>query len=495
MPAVRLIWHQEVKTLMRTATFRVVLGYLLLHITQPALAAPPDKCATTLEEATVGLAKVVRDIDKRTAREASKAGTAGATVYSVARELLEALAKQSRATGGEDDLNAARHIDDAVTQLKVIVPTVHAIGAWGEANKTCDEVKLLTHADPNTVCEAASGQSGEVTAACRNCDAATAKMLQVARGTPAGEHTIEELIETTVEDIGLLIDGLDDPQFTRSTLAARQKAALTEPLATVRAALQATLESSRAGEAAWEVYDDLRGGTFSPEVVEKLDRLPRWTEAPQHAKGLRSACKPPEPAAGCEEGCQERGKCVAEMVGDSTSCKATTDAQCASSELCRDTGRCKAVKGSCRKAARSPDECRAWSGCQTDGECSLNNGICVVGGADDCTNSTGCLERGTCGFYAPGVTGDPYLSPARGKALLALIDPLDLLCRPLSNADCRRSTGCTEEAKCSLQYGYCYLTNDADCQVSNLCREKGGCSYSERLWCCFDPRFPFGCVR
>ena len=261
----------------------------LLLIPAVAMAAPPDKCAATLKEATAAGAKVVRDIDKRTAREAAKAGTTGQTVYKVAMALLEALAKQSRATGDEDDLTAARHLDDAVTRLKVIVPTASAIAAWAEANEACDEVKLLGYADPNTVCEATGGLSGKVKSACSKCNAATAKMLQLARGTPAGEHTIEELIETTVEDIDSLVEGLDDSEFTSSALAARRRVTLAKPLKTLRAALQATLNSSRAGEAAWEVYDDLRDGNYDESIAPRLEELLKVE--PRTAKLLAACAK------------------------------------------------------------------------------------------------------------------------------------------------------------------------------------------------------------
>jgi len=265
-----------------------------------------------MKKVTASWTKVVQTIDKRTASEALKAETRGKVIYKVAMSLLKALAQRSRSTGSEDDLIAARLIDKAVTQLKVIVPTVSAIAAWGQANKACDQVKLFAHADPNTVCEAPAGRSSKVKAACRKCDAATAKMLQLAGGTPAGEHTIEELIETTVEDIDYVTATLEYPEFTSSSLAARRKASLTKPLGRLKAALQATLESSRAGEAAWSAYDDLRGRTFSQSLVETLEKLPKWTKAPRHAKALRAACKAPRHAkalrAACKDARQKRGE-------------------------------------------------------------------------------------------------------------------------------------------------------------------------------------------
>ncbi len=494
-----------------TAVAGVVMG-------PSALAAPSDKCASTMRKVTASWSKVVQDIDKRTASEAAKAGTTGATAYKVAMTLLEALAKQARATGREEDLAAARHLDDAVTQLKVIVPTAAAIAAWGEANKVCDEVKLIAHADPNTVCEATGGQSSKIVAACRKCDAATAKMLQLASGTPAGEHNIEDLLKGTVEDIDSLLAGLDEPEFNGSTLAVRQKATLTKPLTAMKAALQAALASSAEGEAAWEIYDDLRGEMISPALVEKVEKLGRHGK---YAKELRTACQPPEPAGKCEEECRKHGRCVEVPDGRRTKCvatsdagcaasdecrneghckavdewcRATSDAQCAASVLCRDTGRCTAAKGSCRKGAATAEECRTWNGCANDGECSLHDGICVVGSPEDCANSTRCRKAGACGFHLPGTTDNPFLTPSQIQTEISEADPRRFRCKALKSDHCEQSSACTEEARCSLKYGTCYLTNDSDCQMSKLCREKGGCAYSQKLGCCFDPRFPFRCV-
>lgn len=448
----------------------------ILQVAPPAFAAPPDPCATTMKKVTTSWSKVVRDIDKRTASEASKAGATGEAVYKVAMALLEASAKLARSSGDEADMDAAMRLDDAVTQLKVIVPTAAAIAAWGRANEACDQVKLLAHGDPNTVCEASDGLSGTVKAACSKCNAATAKMLQLADGTPAGEHTIEELIQATVEDIDSLLVGLDDPEFIRSTLSARQKATLAKPLATLKAALQGTVASSREGEAAWEIYDDLRGEMISPALLEKLEKLGKHAK---FAKELRSSCRPPEPAGKCEEECRKRGMCDEVSDGRRTECAATGDAGCAASEecrdkghckavdgrceatsdpqceasaLCRDTGRCTAAKGSCRKGAATSEECRASSGCTSDGECSLHSGNCVVGSAEDCANSTGCRERGYCNPVAPGYT---VMTRARAEAELARTNPHFIRCRPLSDEDCERSAGCSKSGNCFYKYGTC----------------------------------------
>ena len=478
---------------MRSGTFRVVLGVFLLHLTQPAFAAPPDKCAATLKKATAGLTKVVRDIDKRTSREAANAGSAGQAVYKVAMALLEALAKQSRATGNEDDLTAARHLDDAVTRLKVIVPTAAAIAAWAEANETCDQVKLLGHADPNTVCEARGRLSGKVKAACRKCDAATAKMQQLARGTPAGEHTIAELIETTVEDIDYLLEGLDDPEFKSSTLAARRRASLSKPLKTLKVALKAALDSSQAGEAAWEVYDDLRGGTYSPGLVEKLERLPKGMKASGHARQLERFCRiaPRQPPhSGCEKACLEDGRC-----GKDIGCVARDDRDCLESVTCRESGRCRAVEGKCMRAAQDATACEDWDGCAKDGQCSVVDGVCAAATDAACKASSGCKTHARCtleyAILGPGArcgltSTDDCRSSDRCKVHGACTLHVGSFsgmkdCRPSGPQDCRQSAGCREFGRCSQvvysAVNMCLVASPADCKESAACKESGMCFY------------------
>jgi len=560
----------------KAGTCRIGLVFFLAVASVPAhlgvaFAAPPakaDPCTKAVTQVAAAWPDLLRKIDKRTVDEAANAATAGSLAFKTGQTLLVTLAKHARASGNEDDLAIAQVVDAAVVELKVVAPTTAAIAAWAKANQACDQVKLLTGEDPNSVCESA-GLNAKVQGACKSCDRATATMQALAAGTPAGEHTFEGLTQEASEHADSAINGLAEGGVTDRSQAKALASALVKHLNAVKASLKDALESSSAGGVAWEVHDMFGGGTeghllrfrrtvrLTDRVTTKLSNLPGWTNAPMLARALATECKAKEGARvrkavneapkDCTEDCRKAGECVPGWIyperriypicqaksdvrcaaseacreegrckAVDNVCRATRDVHCAESVICQDTGRCKAVDGSCRKSAATAEECQGWAGCQQGGECSLRNGVCVVGGPDDCRQSAPCREAGRCSLDVPGVTGNPNLSPQQAQEKTARTSPVKFRCSALSrsdcqqssacsqqgycspfaghcqvgsDSDCQRSDGCAKHARCSRSYGTCGVTSDQDCQMSALCTEKGACRYYAGSHCCVSGLF------
>lgn len=254
-----------------------------------AQAAPPDKCQAAIHKVASIWPDVVKKVDKRTAGEATKAAAEAHSALKAGMELLVALAKVARATGDEDDLAVAQVVDDAVTELKVVAPTTAAIAAWGKANEVCGQVKLLTKEDANVACERPS-LVGKVKAACGACDAATATMQALAAGTPAGEHTIVELIEAATEHANLALDGLAEGGVASHPRGRTLAAAVAKHLAAVKVGLAAALESSNAGGTAWDVYDAINAQEGRADWATKAGELPTLMGVAVHLKAVETAC-------------------------------------------------------------------------------------------------------------------------------------------------------------------------------------------------------------
>lgn len=254
---------------------------------QMTWAAPQNPCSEQMKKVAAAWPQVLGTLDKRTASEATKAASAGVLAHDKAMALLKAMAKQARRPGAGSILADAQLLDRSVTRLKVLAPTASAIAAWGQANELCDQVKLMTGAEPNQVCEGTvvQVQDRSVQKACRICDEATAKMQRLAAGTPAGEHAIDELIVSSLGEADSLIVELADKKFS----------SVTSPLAILKSALQGTLESAQAGEIAWSTYSLFSDGRYTSSLEENLRGLPAWSGASVHLKDLFSICKSTRP--------------------------------------------------------------------------------------------------------------------------------------------------------------------------------------------------------
>ncbi len=90
--------------------------------------------------------------------------------------------------------------------------------------------------------------------------------------------------------------------------------------------------------------------------------------------------------------CGSKGLCTAGAEG--LACLAGSDNDCRGSDVCTNSGRCKAVKGKCVAAdARS---CKASTGCSKRGGCTAVKGACVAASDEDCQQADVCIASGRC---------------------------------------------------------------------------------------------------
>jgi len=497
----------------KTDTWRIGLVFFLAvtavtaHL-GVAFAAPPgkaDSCTRAVTRVAAAWPDLLRKIDKRTVDETARAATAGSDAFKTGLTLLVILAKHARATGNEGDLAIAQVVDSAVTELKVVAPTTAAIAAWARANQACDQVKLLA-GDPDSVCESA-GLDAKVQAACKSCDRATATMESLAAGTPAGQHGIDELIEAASDHAGSALDGLADGGVADHPRASALASSLTRHLNTLKHVLKDALESSSAGGIAWDMYDTLKGGTDGQGAPSKLADLPAWTQASLYAKAVTRACgtgqrlkakavkaaseptgEPLEPDPSCAFGaCPKYGYCG---KGKFFGCGARDSRDCVASDVCKNSGRCTAADGECRKLAGA-DGCSTWDGCLSDGECINVGGICVAS-TEGCRASSRCKKLGKCGLRGSSGTArakcqadsdeDCEQSENCAKRGACTLSGGDAHCTAGGSDTCRRSEMCRERGDCSFvnyyTFGLCRPTSAADCKGTTACRERGMCNFT-----------------
>jgi hypothetical protein len=150
-----------------------------------------------------------------------------------------------------------------------------------------------------------------------------------------------------------------------------------------------------------------------------------------------------------------------ERAGDGMyRCYAGSDADCAGSEICVQTGRCFAAEdGACvlpqdvaaRRCAISPT-CRVWGGCHP------RDGFCEPQTADDCQRSLECRTQGRCELDA---------------------DRHACFAGPTT---CASTTGCELEGICTYVEepltiaGHCVLGANGSCAATLACRRDGRCA-------------------
>jgi hypothetical protein len=188
-------------------------------------------------------------------------------------------------------------------------------------------------------------------------------------------------------------------------------------------------------------------------------------------KASNGDCVTSDEACSRMEWCARTGECHA-VRDDSSfrSCAATVDADCVQSALCRDEGRCTASAGGCiatrdegcengactklpsesARAPRSAQDCEA--SCRKAGKCAIvAGGTCVAATDADCRQSTECLTEARC--------------TAKAGVCVA------------TDASCRASWHCRVSGACSAPSGYCMATSDADCGESESCKADGRCTH------------------
>ena len=108
--------------------------------------------------------------------------------------------------------------------------------------------------------------------------------------------------------------------------------------------------------------------------------------------------------------------------------------------------------------ATSEQECASSEVCKRGGYCTLINGACDAKPKDlsdeTCAQSKECKAYGACKY-----SDDGCYTPAK------------------SDKECVENDLCKFDARCSLVDGVCKNKSDADCAKSNYCRTWGMCTY------------------
>jgi len=120
-------------------------------------------------------------------------------------------------------------------------------------------------------------------------------------------------------------------------------------------------------------------------------------------------------------------------------CAGKSDADCEQSEQCKAAGRCSYTGEGLRPCeAREPEDCLASTNCKRKGECTPSGGRCRVTSVRDCERSDACKVHGQCSVKE-----------------IAMGDKTVKRCLALRDADCRKSTDCTEQGLCVAVSGGC----------------------------------------
>lgn len=200
------------------------------------------------------------------------------------------------------------------------------------------------------------------------------------------------------------------------------------------------------------------------------------TPTPLASCGVRSGppVRAPEADLECRNSshCRLSGDCVA---GEGGTCVPGDDADCRRSEFCEKHGLCFKTGSFC--AAKVDADCRASTDCVYAGKCHLADEECEAASEADCLASDVCTEKGYCHYY-------------EGKCLV------------FGDDDCRRSRSCIEDGRCTAVpqevldgggckgpgpphlvsggfsgcFSYCGVAADADCRQSTACTEEGRCT-------------------
>ena len=109
----------------------------------------------------------------------------------------------------------------------------------------------------------------------------------------------------------------------------------------------------------------------------------------------------------------------------------------------------------------SKNVCEATDDCKTLGHCTPEDGQCIIKDSADCRKSTGCTNEGACTLKT---------TPTPGGAFARCINAG-------SAEDCKKSAWCKARGACSLNASQtqCEVGSDGDCAQSDLCRTDHKC--------------------
>jgi len=175
------------------------------------------------------------------------------------------------------------------------------------------------------------------------------------------------------------------------------------------------------------------------------------------------ACEPKE-----LDSCVQQSDCGDKLVCVNDRCltQAGADERCKNNEKyaanCAGYGECSWDQGKC--VVGGPDDCKTSKGCMADAKCTFDDGTkkCKVGGDADCKSSEFCTKLKRCKY-----------------------DAKTDKCVPGSTEECKAQTDCKAAAVCTYddESGKCIVTA-RDCKASVMCEQFGLCALDEKAKKC-----------
>jgi hypothetical protein len=237
------------------------------------------------------------------------------------------------------------------------------------------------------------------------------------------------------------------------------------------------------------------GAASEPVLRDEPSRAPP-IEVPVQAKCATAYC---EREGLCDVVAGALSSFVAEHMGTSGRCMATSASQCQQSRVCSELGRCHLEHGMC--VAKRQRDCVGAAVCQgtgceilqgeciptacyncsgmRSGRCTLQDGRCVIAGNADCARADECKDRRACtAMRVPRgevvcAYGDVCI-PTRACKFNGACTHSRNSCVATNDEDCRQSGGCAE-GRCHLVDGKCSATQ-AGCKASRSCEDEGRCT-------------------
>ena len=174
--------------------------------------------------------------------------------------------------------------------------------------------------------------------------------------------------------------------------------------------------------------------------------------------------------------------------------EANTGASCKSA--CSAMTRCSLIDGICQA---TEDDCRRSIICRTSGACHAVAGTCTPLSEKDCATAEDCALSGLCGFDGRSCVGTATGCESIGEVLrgnrchriasaslgckqtidcTALGDCSNVLgvCLPDSDQDCLQSSWCFMFGMCHVTSQACIVQDESDCRTSYFCGVAGACS-------------------
>lgn len=182
----------------------------------------------------------------------------------------------------------------------------------------------------------------------------------------------------------------------------------------------------------------------------------------------------------CGDMCGLFGTCRANTSGG---CIAEHDCDCEQSILCSDGGNCGARLGVC--VPRNDSDCGPSAVCYHAGLCTAVDEKCVAGKSSDCANSRNCQKKGLCSLIAEGcaATGQDCLGALACKSI-GECTVENGKCVVGSHSDCTNADVCRSDGKCQRVGKSCAAASETDCLNSEMCKAAGRCKYDKKWGSC-----------